>query len=169
MRYELQGETRVAFDLDDAGRPVQPRIERTSGWRLLDRMSERAVASCRYAPAAAGDATRSNLKVNFVWKLGPRADEPTAAALVEGSCTPSAQFGAFQALRGKATEGDGVLVRFLLDAAGKPFGLRTEGATAPDVYQAAEAFVASCRFTPASWKGAPGPGNLVGRLLPPAA
>ena len=170
LRYELEGLTAIAFDLDDAGLPTNARIERSSGWRLLDRMSLDAVSSCRFAPPADPAFKRTGLKSIFSWKLSaPPGEKRVEASFVAGSCAASDRYTDFRPLSGDVTRSEGLLVRFLLNPVGKPFGVYIEGNASPEVYQAAVAYLESCRFTPASANSVPGPGNMVGRLLPKSA
>lgn len=168
-RYELEGSTAIAFDLDNNGVPTNPRVERSSGWRLLDRMSLAAVSSCRYAPPTDPAFKRAGLKLAYNWKLTPANEKQVPASLVAGSCVASDRYTDFRPLSGDVTRSEGLLVRFLLKPTGTPFGVHIEGNTSPEVYQATVAYLESCRFTPASTNSVPGPGNMIGRLLPKSA
>jgi protein TonB len=169
VRYELEGDTVVKFDLDEDGRPLNPRTARSSGWTLLDTMSERAVSTCRYAPPTDPAAMRTGLLVNFDWKLAPHRQTTVSASLVAGSCPASERFADFRPLTGSVRGSEGVLVRFLLDAAGKPFSVHIEGNRSPEVYKDAVAYLGACRFTPETTSSVPGLGNMVGRLIPKEA
>jgi len=165
-RYELEGKSIVMFDLDDEGRPINPRTMRSSGWKILDVMSERAVATCRYAPPSEAEPKRSGLVLAFNWKLAPRQAVTVPAALVAGSCPVSERYAGFRPLPEDVTGSKGTLVRFLLDSSGKPFDLRVEAADPPESRQAAEAYIASCRFTPETRNAVPERGSMRGRLIP---
>lgn len=167
QRYELEGATVLAFDLDDDGQPVNPSVARGSGWKLLDGMSVRALAKCRFAPPSDPAFKRSGLKIAFNWKLRPAPEKRVPASLVPGSCAASDRFADFRPLSGDVRGSEGLLVRFLLNPlTGNPFGVHIEGNTSPEIYQATVAYLESCRFTRASTASVPGPGNMIGRLVP---
>jgi TonB family protein len=168
-RYELEGETVLSFDLDDEGRPANARVLRSSGWTLLDAMSLRAIGTCRYAPPRDPATKRSGLKTAFVWTLDESTTRETPARFVEGSCPESDRFAGFRPLSGDVRRSEGLLVRFLVDPQGAPFGIKFEGDTQRTTQAAAEAYLAACRFTPSYWKSKAYPGNLFGRLLPKQA
>jgi TonB family protein len=165
-RYELVGTTWLAVDLDDDGRPAEVRLHRGSGWKLLDDMAVRRLNGCRFDPAGDPRVRRKDIKMAYKWQLAPSGEKSTPAALVAGSCQASDRFSAFRALSGDVTGSEGVLVRFLVDPAGKPFRIKFENDTPPASQQAGAAWLASCSFTPAQGKAGPAPGNLYGRLIP---
>jgi TonB family protein len=165
-RYELEGTTWLAVDLDDAGRPSQVRLHRGSGWKVLDDMALRILKNCRFDPAGDSQVRRRDIKMAYKWALAPSAEKAVAASLVAGSCQASDRFSAFRALSGDVTGSEGVLVRFLVDPAGKPFGIKFESDTPPASQQAGAAWLASCSFTPAQGKAGPARGQLYGRLIP---
>jgi protein TonB len=165
-RYELAGTTWLAVDLDDDGRPGNVRLHRSSGWKVLDDMAVRGLKTCRFDPAGDPQVRRRDIKMAYKWALGPSGEQGTPAALVAGSCQASDRFSAFRALSGDVTGSEGVLVRFLVDPAGKPFRIKFENDTPPADQQAGAAWLESCSFTPARGKAGPAPGNLYGRLIP---
>jgi TonB family protein len=165
-RYELEGKAIVMFDLDDEGRPVNPRTMRSSGWKLLDAMSERAVTKCRYARPSEEAPMRSGLVLAFNWKLAPRQAVTVPAALVAGSCPVSERYAEFRPLPEDVAGSKGTLVRFLVNSSGIPSDLRIEAADPPESRQAAEAYIASCRFTPETRNAVPERGSVRGRLIP---
>jgi TonB family protein len=165
-RYELAGTTWLAVDLEDDGRPGKVRLHRSSGWKVLDDTAVRWLSACRFDPAGDPQVRRRDIKMAYKWALGPSGEQGTPAALVAGSCQASDRFSAFRALSGDVTGSEGVLVRFLVDPAGKPFRIKFENDTPPASQQAGAAYLASCSFTPAQGKAGPAPGNLYGRLIP---
>ena len=168
-RYEIEGETVLGFDLDDEGRPTKARVLRSSGWKLLDDMSLRAIGTCRYAPPRDPATERSGLKTAFVWKLHASDSGEIPARFVEGSCPTSERFAGFRPLSGDVRRSEGLLVRFLVDPQGAPYGVKFEGELPRPTREAAEAYLAACRFTPSYWNAKAYPGNLFGRLLPKPA
>jgi TonB family protein len=166
LRYELEGTTWLAFDLDDEGRPSQPRLHRGSGWALLDEAAVRQLRSCRFDPKGDPQVRRSNVKTAYQWKLGPAAGKGTPAVLVADTCQVSDRFDSFIPLSGQSPNQEGVRVRLLVDPAGKAFGIKFEEEAPQEIRQAGAAYLQSCRFIPAQGKAGPAPGNLVGRLIP---
>jgi protein TonB len=165
-RYELEGTTWLAVDLNDDGSPGKVRLHRSSGWKVLDDMALRQMKTCRFDPAGDPLVRRSDIKMAYKWSFGPTAEKAVAASLVAGSCQASDRFSAFRPLSGDVTGSEGVLVRFLVDTAGKPFRIKFEDDTPPASQQAGAAYLESCSFTPARSKGGFGSGNLYGRLVP---
>ena len=165
-RYELEGTTWLAVDLNDDGSPGKVRLHRGSGWKVLDEMAVRGLKTCRFDPAGDPQVRRRDIKMAYKWALGASGEQGTPAALVAGSCQASDRFSAFRALSGDVTGSEGVLVRFLVDPAGKPFGIKFENDTPSATQQAGATYLASCSFTPAQGKAGPVPGNLYGRLIP---
>lgn len=147
-RYELEGKVIVTFDLDDEGRPVNSRTMRSSGWKLLDVMSEQAVTKCRYAPPSEETLMRSGLVLAFDWKRAPRQAVTVPAALVAGSCPVSERYAEFRPLLEDVAGSKGTLVRFLVNSSGMPSDLRIEAADPPESRQAAEAYIASAASLP---------------------
>ncbi|WP_167236876.1 energy transducer TonB [Massilia genomosp. 1] len=164
MRYELEGSTVLSYEVDDRGRPASIRIARSSGWKIVDQMSIRTLSSCRYEVPAGPQAVPARLRKAHDWALRDNGQAPSPAALVEGSCQASALFGGFTPFTRKViARDDAMLVRFLLDEAGKPFGIKFEESD-PARVSAASAFIESCRFTPATVAGRAVRGNLYGWL-----
>ncbi len=164
LRYELEGTTVLQHDVDDDGRPSSVRVARSSGWKVLDHMAIRAMASCRFSPSTDPQVVRNGLKTPYNWQLTNNDQIPLQAALVAGSCPPSAHLGEFLAFTGKVKpRQDAILVRFLLDEKGNPFGIKVEE-TDPAPLNMATAFINSCRFSPATLEGRPVRGNLSGWL-----
>lgn len=163
--YELEGSADIVFDLDDTGRPTNARVLRSSGWRSLDGVALRMVAGCRYAPPSDPGVKRAGIVTTYKVALAP-LKEQDRPALVPGSCAPSERFAGFQPMSGPVREGEGMLVRFVLDATGATSRVKLEGNTSPEAVQAAAAYLGSCRFTPARHNGVPGHGAMYGRLIP---
>ncbi len=165
LRYELEGTTVLQYDVDDSGRASSVRVTRSSGWKVLDQMAVKAVGTCRFEQTADPQVVRTGLTMPFNWTLGTQGQQPVPAALVAGSCQASPQFSAFEPFRGAVVaRPGGVLVRFLVDDGGKTFGLKLEDAD-PALVTEATAFIASCRFAPATHEGRPVHGNLTGWLV----
>lgn len=164
--YELEGTTWLAVDLNDDGSPGKVQLHRSSGWKVLDDMALRQLRSCRFDRAGDPGIRRRDIKMAYKWALGPSAEKGSPAALVAGSCQASDHFSAFRPMSGDVSGSEGVLVRFLVDTAGKPYRIKFEDDTIPATQLAGAAYLESCSFTPARAKGGVGSGNLYGRLVP---
>ena len=139
-RYEIDGITVLNFRIGEAGNIESPQVVRSSGWQLLDEAALRSLVKCTFKPGLDEQTRTATYPIQFVWTLtGPAAVRP---ALVEGSCAPSTTFMGFDGYNRKPSGPDGVLVRFLVDPAGTPFGIQTEGAQVTG----AEAYIAGCKF-----------------------
>ncbi len=165
-QYGLQGTTWLAVDLGDDGRPGQVRLHRSSGWKLLDDTAMRTLRGCRFDPAGDPIVRRRDIKMAYKWAVAPSKDQPGPATIVAGSCGASDRFRAFRPVMGDVSASKGVLVRFLVDPAGKPFGMKFEDDTPPATQLAGAAYLQSCRYTPAQGKAGPAQGTFHGRLIP---
>ena len=143
-RYELEGITTLRFRIGPDGRVFDAAVARSSGWALLDDASLRTLRACTFP---AGAATRSKAEfhpVQYVWNLEGDRIRPH---LVPGSCPATGRFAAFLPYENAATGPDGVKVRLLVDAGGRPRGVKLEGASlAPETAAALVKYVESCRF-----------------------
>ncbi|GAA5184980.1 energy transducer TonB [Niveibacterium umoris] len=64
------GTTRLAFLIDTNGRPLEGRIESSSGYRRLDQAAYKAFGRCVYKPAIEnGQAVQYWVMFDFEWKL----------------------------------------------------------------------------------------------------
>lgn len=144
-RYEVDGITVLNFTIGVAGTVEDLQLVRSSGWRLLDDAAGASLARCRFKTDLDQGSRSATYPVQFVWTLaGPAAVRP---ALVAGSCAPSEQFHGFDAFNRRPSAADGVLVRFLVDPAGKPFGVKAEvGQHQQQQARAATAFMQTCTF-----------------------
>ena len=139
-RYEIDGITVLHFQIGADGSIKDAQVVKSSSWQLLDEAAMRSLVKCRFKPL--GEAGGATYPIQFVWTLsGPQTIRP---ALVPGSCAESGQFAGFEGFNRAVTSADGVLVRFLVDAAGAAAGVKAEGASGP--VAAATDFVRSCRF-----------------------
>ena len=145
IRYELEGITTLRFRLAPDGRVAEVQVAKSSGWAMLDQAVVLSLQACRFTPAQAAQAGGAALPVQYVWSLdGEHALRPH---LVPGSCPASGRFAAFQPYDNRPSGPDGVKVRLLVDPAGQPRGVKTEGASlAPALADALLNYVASCRF-----------------------
>ena len=143
-RYEIEGVTLVHFRIGGDGAVLDAKVAGTSSWKLLDEAALRAIVKCKFKPNLTTERQKT-FPVQFVWTLsGPPGARPQ---LVADSCAPSARFSKFQAYNRNATAGDGVLMRFLVNAKGEPFGIKAEaGGEHEAVAIAAADYLKTCRF-----------------------
>lgn len=141
-RYELEGTTTLSFVVGLDGRPVSAKIEKSSGWGILDKASLIGLSRCVFPkPEAEGPAKPTQ----FVWRLN---GEPTLhPSMVEGSCPASEWFKTFKSLDKSPTDANGILLRMLVKSDGTPWNVKAEATgLPPEVLNAAAEFVQSCRF-----------------------
>jgi TonB family protein len=145
VRYELEGITTLRFQLTPDGRAADARVATSSGWALLDDAAIRTIQSCKFTPEQAAKARGAWLPVKYVWSLN--GGSVLRPHLVPGSCPASGRFAAFQPYEDKPSGPDGVKVRLLVDPAGRPRGVKTEGILLPpESVDALVKYVESCRF-----------------------
>jgi TonB family protein len=141
-RYEVDGITVVHFQIGADGNVDGAKVVRSSSWQLLDDAALRSLEQCKFKPER-DEAARNIYPIQFVWTLsGPPMIRP---ALVANSCAESSMFTGFEGFNRVATGADGVLVRFLVDPAGAPFGVKAEGGAAGPVAAATD-FIRTCKF-----------------------
>jgi periplasmic protein TonB len=141
-RYELEGTTTLGVVVGDDGRPASATVQKSSGWRLLDKAALEGVSRCVFPKSASDGKAKS---AQFVWRLG---GEPIVhPSLVEGSCPPSERFEAFKSLDKSPSDANGVLLRMLVKNDGAPWNVKAEASgLPPEVLEAAAAYIQSCRF-----------------------
>jgi TonB family protein len=145
IRYELEGITTLRFQLAPDGHVLDARVVKSSGWEMLDDAVVHSIQACNFTPAQAAKAKGTALPVQYVWSLDGEAS--IRPHLVPGSCSASGRFAAFRAYDSAPSGPDGVKVRLLVDPAGQPRGVKTEGARLPPEMAAALVkYVESCRF-----------------------
>lgn len=143
-RYEVDGITVLHFQIAADGSIEDARVDKSSSWQLLDDAALRSLVKCKFKPGL-DEAERSTYPIQFVWTLsGPAMLRP---ALVPDSCATSARFTGFEGFNRGATGASGVLVRFLVDPVGMPFGVKVEaGKSDAAALVAATDFIRSCKF-----------------------
>jgi len=143
-RYEIEGVTLLHFHIGADGGIDNAKVAGTSSWKLLDEAALRSLVQCKFKPGL-GEERDATYTIQFVWTLdGPPSARPQ---LIEGSCAPSARFSKFQPYNRNATARDGVLLRFLVNPKGEPFGVKAEASGEHVAASAAAAeYVKTCRF-----------------------
>lgn len=144
-RYEVEGITVLHFQIGEDGSIQGAKVARTSSWKLLDDAALQSLVKCRFKPGMAEAEREKIFPVQFVWSFsGPPSVRPQ---LVPDSCAPSARFSKFQAYNRNATARDGVLLRFLVNSRGEPYGIKAEAhGEHVAAGQAAADYVKTCRF-----------------------
>lgn len=143
-RYELQGTTRLAFNVDQYGMAASISVARSSGWKLLDAESVKLAATCRFRQPE-GPGT-----LDVPWVLAPETLAPVRPVLKAAACKSSALFKPVEA--GQAN--DTLLVRLQVWADGQIYGPKLDtGSGDEKIDRAAIAFVQSCSYTPAESAG----------------
>jgi TonB family protein len=163
-RYEVEGITLLHFQIGEDGSIQGARVAKTSSWKLLDDAALQSLVKCRFKANMAEAEREKTYPVQFVWSFsGPPSVRPQ---LVPDSCAPSTRFSKFQAYNRNATARDGVLLRFLVNPKGEPYGIKAEAwGEHVEAGLAAAHYVKTCRF--AVDPGTPGePTDTVfGRVL----
>jgi protein TonB len=144
-RYEVEGISVVHFQIGEDGAVEDAKVVRSSSWKLLDDAALQSLVKCRFKPGMDSAEREKIFPVQFVWTLsGPASVRPQ---LIEGSCSPSSRFSNFQEFNRNATGRDGVLLRFLVNPKGEPFGVKAEAyGDNVEAGAAAAEYVKSCRF-----------------------
>lgn len=142
-RYEVEGITLLHFHINADGGIEDVQVVKSSSWKMLDDAALASLVKCKFKPGLDEAERNVTFPIQFVWTLaGPPSIRPQ---LVPGSCAASPRFSGFEAFNRAGTGDDGVLVRFLVNADGKAYAVKAEGADAP-LSTAAADYLASCQF-----------------------
>lgn len=144
-RYEVEGITLLHFKIGEDGNVEDAKVADSSSWKMLDEAALRSLVKCKFK-AGLDEAQRDMVfPIQFVWTLaGPPSVRPQ---LIPDTCAVSAQFATFQAFDRRASDKDGVLMRFLVNQYGEPYGVKPEtGAGNTALADAAVDFVKGCKF-----------------------
>ncbi|MCE3604749.1 energy transducer TonB [Massilia sp. P8910] len=145
LLYDLQGSTMLSFAIGPDGAVVQPRLLRTSGWKMLDDAALAGIAACRFKPGLDSAQRAGPYPMQFDWKLD--GDGGVTPVLRAGSCRASPRFARFAPFDVAPTSASGVLLRFVVGAGGVPSRIAAEANGQPDALLAeAIDYVQSCRF-----------------------
>ena len=144
LRYELEGKTTMRYTMSPEGKMVEVTVVKSSGWRLLDDATVAFASGCAFPPEDIAAFQGKTYPLQYVWSLDRHDSHPT---LVTDSCQASPAFAGLKLFDDQPSDERGLKVRFLVDAAGQPYGVKTEGgsldtATADQL----AAYVQSCRF-----------------------
>lgn len=144
-RYEVEGITVLHFKIGADGNIEDARVAESSSWKVLDDAALRSLVKCQFK-AGLDEAERDMVfPIQFVWTLaGPPSVRPQ---LIPDTCAVSRQFSTFQVFDRRATDNEGVLMRFLVNQYGEPHGVKPEiGGGDTALAQAAVQFVKGCKF-----------------------
>jgi TonB family protein len=135
----------MAFRLAPDGQVVDARVAKSSGWSLLDAASVRGLSACHFKPRDPQPAEVSReMKMQYVWKLEGPFNHPK---VVDGTCEASRKIDRFEPDDTGVTDERGMLVRLLVSAEGRPYGIKAEGDTvSPEGFEQAAAYLQTCRF-----------------------
>lgn len=144
LRYELEGKTTVRYTMSSEGRMVDVTVAKSSGWRLLDDATVAFVSSCAFPPEQIAEFQGKTYPLQYVWSLDRHDPHP---ALVTDSCQASQTFAGLKLFDDKPSDERGLKVRFLVDATGQPYGVKSEGGSLETTTaDQLTAYVQSCRF-----------------------
>lgn len=142
-RYEVEGITLLHFHINADGGIEDAQVAGSSSWSMLDDAALASLVKCKFKANLDEAARDATYPIQFVWTLaGPPSNRPQ---LVADSCPASPRFAGFEEFNRAPSADDGVLVRFLVDPDGKPFGIKAEGAERA-LGEAVAAYLAACRF-----------------------
>lgn len=72
LRFEQQGTVTLSFLIGTDGAVADSRIEKSSGFPLLDHAAQAGISRCKFKPRIKnGVAEESWVKMQYVWTLGP--------------------------------------------------------------------------------------------------
>jgi TonB family protein len=144
LRYELEGKTTLRYTMSPEGRMVDVTVVKSSGWRLLDDATVTFASTCAFPPEKTAAFQGKTYPLQYVWSLDRQEPHP---ALVADSCQASPAFAGLKLFDDQPSDERGQKVRFLVDAAGQPYGIKPEGGSL-DAATAGQlvAYVQSCRF-----------------------
>jgi TonB family protein len=144
QRYEIEGVARVKYKLLPDGRVGKPRVVKSSGWAILDDATAALALSCKYTPQQALDTHGRELLMEFVWVL---EGERVHASMLPATCGPVGRIDGFQPFDRQPGDARAVKVRFLIDQAGAPRGIRIEGNDVdPSLADEVVGYLGNCRF-----------------------
>lgn len=70
IRVGEEGTTTLAMHISSTGQVIETRIERSSGFRGLDRAAQTALARCSFKPGSRNGVSEASwARVDYVWKL----------------------------------------------------------------------------------------------------
>jgi TonB family protein len=143
LRYGLEGDVVVEYYLNNEGRAENVRVTKSSGWKILDDATVASTRNLHFPVGSGNDAPAKTHKIKTSWKLN-NVQASSPSYIIPGSCAKSERFIDFR----NSKEGDGLLVRFLTDVDGRPFGIKIEDSAVDQVtIDSAVAFIQNCSFT----------------------
>src|SRR4051812_3498955 len=110
LRNEYQGKVTLAFLIGEDGTVRESRVEKTSGYPMLDIAAQEGLERCRFTPGLKdGKAVEAWMKMQYVWTLsGPTAEQMSAALAQARAGAERGEAGAEQKLGMIYLNGQGV-------------------------------------------------------------
>ena len=144
LRYEIDGTAIVRFEIGLDGKVIHPAVTQSSGWKILDDAAVHGLSQCLFQANLDEAKSGRQLPLKFVWSF---SDAPAARPLlVADSCPPSTRFAHFSQSDRRASGGDGVLLRFIVNGEGTPQRIVAEPGAQQEVADAAVQYLQGCRF-----------------------
>ncbi len=145
LRYEMEGSVQLAFTLDKDGMPVEPRVQLSSGYGLLNRDTIAHIRSCRFAADGAAGAQHT---MTVHWRL-PQGSPEAVPRFLPQSCLNK-----YKALTPASPGPDYLTVRMQVWPDGHAYTPKIEQSSGePELDKLAENYVENCRFVPAQRDG----------------
>lgn len=145
LRYELESAAVVNFRIGLDGKVLAPHIVSSSGWKILDDAAIASVSQCQFKPDLEQAREGQQLPLKFVWTFD--TPPPQRPQLTPESCAASPRYTSFSPADRRPSSADGVLLRFLVDQAGRPNGVVAEPNGQPQaLVDGAIEWLQSCRF-----------------------
>ncbi len=144
-RYEIEGATTIRFEIGADGKVARPMVAQSSGWRILDEAAVQGIRQCLFQQQTAAARERTAFPLQYVWRLD--AAPLARPQLRADSCSAVDGVQAFHQSDTHPSDGDGILLRFLLDGEGAPKRIVAEAAgQSPARVEQAVRYLQSCRF-----------------------
>jgi TonB family protein len=84
LRNEYQGRVTLAFLIGEDGTVRESRVEKTSGYPILDIAAQEGLERCKFKPGLKdGTAVEAWMKMQYVWTLDSPSPEKMSAALAQ--------------------------------------------------------------------------------------
>lgn len=87
LREELEGDTILLLSIAESGKIENVKIEKSSGWRILDDASTQSMIGCQVTSSPI--KSKISKKYTFRWSLGNDKKDPAVHILIEKCRAPS--------------------------------------------------------------------------------
>jgi protein TonB len=164
MYLDLQGSVTVSLLVDVNGKVKKGRIEKSSGWKILDNAALNALSACPFR-LGKGESRHEPawVRIQHEWKLESPRIFSTVPVLLAEPCLTSSQFKVVP----EGVSGEDILFRAMVGENGEIRGtlLLEKSSGKKSIDQAAIALLKSCRFVPGIRDGKPAFGPVTMRFL----